>query len=377
MKQHERLRALVQSPKLIWDVLVRGRYHFMFDLMPMHCRGMSVAKRLNLFRSGANLIYRKLKPWGWPLHMQVELTNYCNLKCPVCPAGTGEINRRPMAMDVGMFEGLVSEVGPYLLTMALWGWGEPLLHPRLADILRVARQYEAITMLSTNGQNLNDEQVIEALTRYPPTYLIVAIDGICDETNSKYRVGSKLNPALSGVHRIAGIKREKDLDLPVLHMRYIVMKHNEHEVTRLEDFAKGNGFNILTLRSLIIYDALEEAQRERVPDAREFRAYEYKNDERVWRDDFICYWPFWFPTVLADGTVVGCDQDYNAQQSLGKLSEDVSFADVWFSERARRIRRVFRDEPEGLSFCRSCPYMHHRAEACSIQALDLNTGEGW
>ena len=71
-------------------------------------------------------------------------------------------------MDVNLFDRLMYEVGPYLLTMSLWAWGEPVLHPRLADILRIAGQYDVVTLLSTNGQNLNDERVVEALINYPP-----------------------------------------------------------------------------------------------------------------------------------------------------------------------------------------------------------------
>ncbi|MEK8019272.1 MAG: radical SAM protein [Candidatus Parabeggiatoa sp.] len=372
MKQHERFRAIMRSPKLIWNVLFQGQYDFTFDLMPVHIRQMSMSKRLNLFKAGANFIHRSLKPWSWPLHLQIELTNYCNLKCPICPTGIGKMNRKPMAMDVSLFEQLMNEVGPHLLTMSLWAWGESLLHPKLMDMLRIARQHDIFTIFSTNGQKLNDERVRQAIIKYPPTHLIVAIDGLVDETNSKYRVGAKLERALSGVRRLAKIKQEKGLDLPLLHMRYIVMKHNEHEITHLKEFAIKNGFDFLTVRALSICDGIENKHRELVPNASKFQAYMYKNNERVQHNNFICYWPFWFPTVLVDGTVLGCDQDYNAQNPLGVFSKEVSFADIWFGQQAIRFRKKIRDQPDSINFCKNCPYQHHNADACSIQKMDLN-----
>ena len=135
MRSHERTRALWRAPKLAWDVLIRGRYHFIYDQMPMLASGMSRAKRLNLVKSGGNLLYRRLNPWSMPLHLQIELANYCDLRCPVCPTGSGSVKRRPQAIDVGLFERLMGEVGRYLLTTSLWAWGEPLLHPRL-DLAR-------------------------------------------------------------------------------------------------------------------------------------------------------------------------------------------------------------------------------------------------
>ena len=56
MTFRERTRGLVRAPKLVWDVLARGRYAFQYDQMPMLADRMSAAKRLNLFRAGANLL---------------------------------------------------------------------------------------------------------------------------------------------------------------------------------------------------------------------------------------------------------------------------------------------------------------------------------
>jgi len=362
----------VRSPRLMWDILVAGRYDFTYDQMPMSMRGMSGKKRLNLLRSGGNLIWRRPSPWSWPLHLQIELSNYCNLRCPVCPTGIRAVRRAPMTMDPDLVEQLMAEVGPFLLTASLWAWGEPLLHPRLKEVLKAVQGHQVATLLSTNGQNLNDDAVIDALISNPPTYLIVAIDGVTDETNSRFRRGARLAPTLHGVRRIARLKHQRDLRFPVLHMRYIVMKHNQHEVPDLEKFAADNGFDFLTVRTLSIIDAAEDAHRELVPDLEEFAAYDYDNGKRVRRRDFYCLQPFWFPTVFADGTVVACEQDYNAQQPLGNLSRGMSFRHLWFSRRAARIRRWIRDESDRFSFCRNCPYVDRPTTDVSVQAMHLD-----
>ena len=368
MRSKERIWGLLRSPKLTWDVLFHGRYSFVYDQIPFTMDRMSMGKRMNLFKAGLNLIYRRLTPWNMPLHMQIELTNYCNLRCPVCPSGTRAVKRKPMAIDGCMFERVIDEVGPYLLTVSLWAWGEPLLHPELKRILCAVRKHNIAILLSTNGQNLYDEHIIEALTREPPTHLIVAIDGITDETNSKFRVGAKLNPVLSGVRRIAEIKRKRGQQLPILHMRFIVMNHNQHEVPQLTDFAKRNHFDLLTVRTL----SADRTHRDLVPSKLEFQAYNYNHGKRFERRDFICQEPFWFPTVFADGTLVACEQDFNAQQSLGIISKSVSFADLWFSRRASIVRKIIRDNPRSLSFCLNCPYRDRECTDVSIEAYFLN-----
>ncbi len=131
----------MRSPLLFWKILLKGRYGFTFDLMPRSVRRMSMLKRYNVLRAGGNLVYRRLRPWSWPLHMQIELANYCDLNCPVCPTGIGEMKRDPKAMDVSLFEHLMEELGPYLLTVSLWAWGGPLLHPRLRDIYKAKQSF--------------------------------------------------------------------------------------------------------------------------------------------------------------------------------------------------------------------------------------------
>ena len=371
MRLRDRWNYLRQAEKLAWDILLRGQYDFTYDLMPVHTPDMPLRKRFNLVRAGANLIHRRAHAWSWPINMHVELTNYCNLNCRVCPTGTDRLGRRPKAIDPALFERLMDEVGPYLLTASLWGWGEPLLHPQLADIMRITQNRGITTFLSTNGQNLNNERVLQALSSYPPTYLIVCLDGLTDETNSMFRVGAKLEPALSGVRRLAEMKRATGLELPILHLRYIVMKHNEHEVPQIPQFAAENQFDVLSIRTLSIIDAPEDIHSELIPENESFRAYGYREDKRLSRTDFVCEKAFTFPAVFADGTVVACDQDCSAQKPCGSLADGSSFEDIWWSRKAAGIRKTIRDNPKEFSFCKNCPFRDRSVSTCSIQYLDL------
>jgi radical SAM protein with 4Fe4S-binding SPASM domain len=373
LRGRERWEYLARAGKIAWDAMLRGRYSFTYDWMPITVRGMSFAQRSNLLRAGMNLLYRRARPWSWPLNMQIELTSYCNLRCPVCPVGTKELSRGSVAIDLRMFEGLMQEVGPYLLTLSLWAWGEPLLHPKLAEILSITRRYPVATLLSTNGQNLNQERVLTAIQEAPPTYLIVAVDGLCDETNALYRKGARLAPILEGVRALAAWKRQTRSNLPVLHCRFLVMKHNEHELTGLRQFGEDNGFDMMSLRGLSIIDSAEEAHRALVPDAEQWRAYKYVDGKRVNRDDFICQHAFSFPTVLADGTVVACEQDFNGTQAYGAFSAERSLRTIWFSSKAAAVRRLIRKNPNQFSFCSNCPYADRPISSCSLHAYPLHS----
>ena len=76
MRNNKRLDYLLHSPKLAYDILLRGRYDFTYDLRPVRSESKPIAKRINLIKSGINLLYGRTQPWSWPLHMQIELTNF-------------------------------------------------------------------------------------------------------------------------------------------------------------------------------------------------------------------------------------------------------------------------------------------------------------
>ena len=141
-----------------------------------------------------------------------------------------------------------------ILTASLWAWGEVLLHPRLEQILQEARQHDVITMLSTNGQCLDQDRVLDALIEQPTDCLILAFDGSRDDTKSKYRVGTEVPPILEGVTKLAELKRARGLCKPVLNVPYIVVKHNHHELARLDEFARRHGFELLTIRNMFLIE---------------------------------------------------------------------------------------------------------------------------
>jgi MoaA/NifB/PqqE/SkfB family radical SAM enzyme len=308
--------------------------------------------------------------------MQFELTNYCNLRCPVCPTGSRWLNRHPESMPVELFRQVLEEVGPYLLTMSLWGWGEPLLHPKLSEILAAAAQHRVFSLLSTNGQNLDQPKVQEALIRFPPDHLIVALDGLTDKSNSRFRIGARLEPALTGVRQLAEAKRLLKARKPVLHMRYIVMKHNRHELPRLVEFAKKADFDFLSFRNLCSIGS-DDGLRAVNPFLSEndlHRGLLSPGGQDKKGDKFLCYEPFWFPALFSDGTLAPCDQDFNGEVAMGKveINHPGSFRQIWNGIPSRNIRKTIKQNPGSITCCRYCFFENRPGTQEQMEPLVLN-----
>lgn len=123
--------------------------------------------------------------WGCPYdcglcpdHMQhscltiVEITNHCNLRCPVCFAGSGpdRLQHRDLATVERMLDAIVANEGqPDVVQIS---GGEPTIHPQFFDIMDAAKRRPIRhLMLNTNGVRIaNEPGFAERLAEYSPGF---------------------------------------------------------------------------------------------------------------------------------------------------------------------------------------------------------------
>ena len=82
----------------------------------------------------------------------IEITNMCNLRCSFCP-GTG---RKKEFMTPERFRLLAEKLRGHVGYLYLHVMGEPLLHPRLGEILAIAADLGFRLCLTTNGTLLGE-----------------------------------------------------------------------------------------------------------------------------------------------------------------------------------------------------------------------------
>jgi len=144
-----------------------------------------------------------------PSFIFVDITNRCNLNCPICINNTpsmGFVFEPPMEYFEKMFEQLSLYDPPP--AVQLFG-GEPTMRDDLFDIIELSRSHGLPTRVVTNGLKLADEDYCRRLVRSGATILI-AYDGSNPETYRRLRgneasLGLK-QKALDNVRRIGGAK---------------------------------------------------------------------------------------------------------------------------------------------------------------------------
>ena len=81
----------------------------------------------------------------------LEISNICNLHCSFCP-GT---KRKSHAMGEAEFTAILQKLQPFTDYLYFHLMGEPLLHPKLGDFLRIAGDIGFKVILTTNGTLLS------------------------------------------------------------------------------------------------------------------------------------------------------------------------------------------------------------------------------
>jgi len=86
--------------------------------------------------------------------VHLELTNHCNLACPVCP---NRVMKRPKAfMPFSMVKHII-EANPAVRQVGLSVWGEPLLHPKFLSIVEYLCGKGLEVGFSTNATLLTED----------------------------------------------------------------------------------------------------------------------------------------------------------------------------------------------------------------------------
>lgn len=185
--------------------------------------------------------------WGCPYdcglcpeHMQhscltlVEITDHCNLRCPICYADSGP--HRPGFRDLAtverMLDAVVANEGePDVVQIS---GGEPTLHPDFFAILDAAKRRPIRhLMVNTNGLRIAKEPDFAArLKQYEPGFeLYLQFDSLRDEVHLDLR-GAKLADV-----RKRALERLNEHDVSTTLVVTVKKGLNDQELGSIVDFA--------------------------------------------------------------------------------------------------------------------------------------------
>ena len=123
---------------------------------------------------------------NFPLHLDIESTNTCNLNCPMC--GRNWMKERLGFIDFGLYKKIINQAAKYHLPSVKLNYrGEPLLHPKISEMVRYAKEKGILEVqFNTNGLLLNEKKAKE-LIEAGLDRIIFSFDGATKKTYEKIR----------------------------------------------------------------------------------------------------------------------------------------------------------------------------------------------
>lgn len=273
----------------------------------------------------------------FPLHLDIETTNFCNLRCPHCAASWDNwAGKKKGSMDFLVFKKIIDEgvkEGLYSIKFSLRG--EPLLHRDIIKMIRYAKQKGIIDMyFNTNGMLLTKE-MSEKLIDAGLNRISISTDGWDKESFEKNRLGAKLDVVYKNIETLRKLRGKRGVDYPKIRIQTVMLpgieKHMKEFTGLWQPLADEVGY----------LDAREEG-----PGV----------DHRGLKGNWACPFLWQRMVILWDGTLLPClmhgVEDFSLM-SLGNV-RDVSIRDMWNSEKVNGYRELHK---KGLS---------HRIMACDI-----------
>ncbi len=284
---------------------------------------------------------------AFPSQINVEVSEFCNLLCVHCPyesvIKTKGSKRRNL--DEALHTKLIDEIAehgkPHCRFLRYTGDGEPLLHPRLPQMLAYAvDRTELPVNLTTNGLLLTEDRA-HALIQAGVSVFDISLDAHDPETYAKIRVGGELAVAHANTRRLIGLAKASGKSAKVV-VSFVRQPLNETEVDAFKAFWTSEGADQVVIRNRHscggASDDVARAMWKTVPAART-----------------PCLYPWERLVVKPDGVFSYCPVDWKHEAGVGTLTEQ-TVREVWQGPAMQALRAAhLNNDYRNHAFCGQCP----------------------
>ncbi|HZP87209.1 MAG TPA: radical SAM protein [Burkholderiales bacterium] len=183
-----------------------------------------------------------------PGFVQIEPVGRCNLRCRMCPVQYRPHAKPSALLDFDAYCRLLDQF-PGLIELHLQGLGEPLMHPRFFDMVRVATQRGLRVSTNTNLTLLTMRRAQEA-AQCGLSAISVSIDAATPELFESIRVGARLQRVLRNLDRLVRACTLRGAGAPNVRIVMVLMRRNLDELPRMVALAARFGVDTLFVQRL-------------------------------------------------------------------------------------------------------------------------------
>jgi MoaA/NifB/PqqE/SkfB family radical SAM enzyme len=324
-------------------------------------RVVTPAKVKNFIQAQRDKLDRATECKSLPWIINLDTFSGCNLKCPFCPTGTDQMGRPKRHLPIDHAKRVIDSVKEHAMEIRLYNWGEPFLNPDIFEIIRYARDAGLFTVISSNlsvkVKDLARLVVASGLDR-----LTASIDGVSQHALETYRRRADAQLCFDNIKAITDERASQGAKVPSVELRFLVFRHNEHELEQLEAKRREVGADVFEpRRAFIFHDSF-------VPEHADFQPL-----TQVFQG--ACDFLYSELTVEATGAISPCCTNTSSRWDVGTIADlDGGLRAFWNAPiyRAMRAYTSGRPDAEQLApgqeiLCKTCDLIDH--PNCSKQRL--------
>jgi radical SAM protein with 4Fe4S-binding SPASM domain len=273
-----------------------------------------------------------------PPSLQLEPTNYCNIRCISCPRDRME--REKGYMDFNLFQKIIDDAAKTgVKRVHLYLHGEPMLHPDIVRMIAYIKSKNIGISMATNGMLLDREKSISILKSgvNSADYITFSILGCSPETHEEIMKGVKHEKVVQNITDFLALRKEYRINGPIIQTIFYQMPENVNETDSY--MAKWEN---------IVDHALCS------PFSNSFAKYKKGSNCLIQQRRKTCRSIWERLTIYWNGAATICCEDVDGDYVLGDLGKQ-SIKQVWNCDRLSSIRKLHREKKfDEIPLCQRC-----------------------
>ena len=270
----------------------------------------------------------------FPKIVQIEPTNHCNLRCTMCPR---QASTYPEGfMDYSLFTKIVDQCKKVHTHINLYFLGEPLLHPRLEEMMKYIADASISLGIATNGLLVTPEKA-EFLVKYANP-VTVSIDAYNSAQYASMR-GGDYKKVVANVKLLCKTKHRISRNTRVNIAT--VIPNNPKAAS---DQVRG-----------LLQEWIRTDVKLLIQELHRYGKHAAKKDR-----NYVCMDGLSRLIMRWDGKITFCCGDMNTVTELGNAGNS-TLHDVWFSDELNSIKEKILDKKyEEIPACSKCTVYYHK-----------------
>ncbi len=295
---------------------------------------------------------------GLPHRFLLEITNFCNLKCMLCPTGIGLVRRNNARMAFVDFRKIIDKMADYSIQISLGGFGEPFLNEDIYRMLEHIKNKGICVEIYTNFLIL-DKRGIEKLAKYKIDKLVISLDAWDAESYFHYKGVDGFHKVLENLRYLVEIKKQKRQKKPLVNLQFIMIKDAQGHIDKIRDLAMDIGIDSLSLKTPNLYLGnscnYPDLKLEERFLSKDFNRYRF-NSAKI----SPCPWLWESLIIYANGDIGPCCYDAQGDYILGNIFLD-DISNIWNNKKYKEFRRDTIHKINNHKLCALCMERHKGA----------------